>query len=310
MKELVSIIIPVYNCEKYIEDCLNSVINQSYKNLEVIIVNDGSTDKGIDIIKRYLKNNKKWIFIDQKNSGLSVSRNNGFDASSGKYIFFLDSDDEIPNDAIEKLINCAIKNNSDIVIGNMINYNSKGKYPNYTTKYIKNMTDVSYKKFPKLLSFIHAAGKLYKRETIKDIKFIPKVKHEDNYYNLSLYLKNTKISMISDDVYYHRIRENNENQITQNLNYESFKDLLINYERVIKENNIDYKINRILSKKMMNYVVLWVDKYNKKRAKLDIKKLFYLMDKKITMNSIQKLYLNLYRNIYMLMASVIAKIIK
>lgn len=305
MNNSVSIIIPVYNCEKYLTDCFNSVEKQTYKNIEVIIVNDGSKDNGIEIIKKYLRKNKNWKLIDQKNQGLSMSRNNGFDISTGKYIFFLDSDDEIPNNAIEKLVESAEKNNSDIVIGNMINYNSKGKYPNYTTKYIKNMNNINYKNFPKLTSFIHAAGKLYKRDSIKNVKFISGVKHEDNYFNLSLYLKNLNISMIKDDVYYHRIREGNDKSITQNLNYKTFKDLLVNYDNVVEENTFDSKFNIILSKKMINYIYKRINKKERKDAISDMKNLMKKMDEKTNASALHKLLIKVYQKMYTLFVMII-----
>lgn len=297
METSVSIIIPVYNCEKYLTDCFNSVEMQTYKNIEVIIVNDGSKDNGIEIIKKYLRKNKNWKLIDQKNQGLSMSRNNGFDISTGKYIFFLDSDDEIPCDAIEKLVCSAEKNSSCIVIGNMVNYNSSGKYPNYTTKYIKNSDNISYKSFPKLLSFIHAAGKLYRRDAIKNVKFISGVKHEDNYFNLSLYLKNIRISMIKDDVYYHRIREGNDKSITQSLNYDSFKDLLVNYNKVVQENDIDLTLNKTFSKKVINYIYIHLDNIEQKKAKKDMHLFFKSLD--LNENMISKVYINFYRIIYL-----------
>ena len=297
-KKLVSIIIPVYNCEKYLADCLDSVENQTYNNLEVIIINDGSKDNGIQIIEKYIKKNRGWKLINQENQGLSASRNNGFDISTGDYVFFLDSDDEIPKDAIEKLMTIADEWESDVVIGNMINYNSSGKYPNYTTKYIKEMRNIDYNKYPKLLSFIHAAGKLYKREFVKDIKFIVGVKHEDNYYNLTIYLKSNKISLIKDDVYYHRIREGNDKSITQSLNYNSFKDLLINYRKTLEENYINRKMNRILSQKIVNYIYLNINETEIKNAIKDMIVFNDFMDSKTKCSKIGFLLIKIYRFVY------------
>ena len=299
MTESVSIIIPVYNCEKYLDDCLISVENQTYHNIEVIIVNDGSKDNGLEIIKKYIEKNKDWKLIDQKNQGLSMSRNNGYDIATGKYIFFLDSDDEIPNDAIEKLVESAKKNNSDIVIGNMINYNSKGKYPNYTSKYIKDKNSINYKNFPKLFAFIHAAGKLYKRESIENVKFISGVKHEDNYFNLSLYLKKLNISMIKNDVYYHRVREGNDKSITQDLSYLTFKDLLVNYNKVLEENFIDCKLNTILSRKVINYVYLKLNSDESLKAKNDIKVFMKKIDEKTCDSAMKKKFAKINRKMYL-----------
>lgn len=305
MNDKVSIIIPVYNCERYLNQCLNSVLNQTYKNIEVIIVNDGSTDNGLDIINKFIKKNTKWKLINQKNKGLSTSRNNGFEASTGNYAFFLDSDDEIPNNAIDKLMKSAKENKSDIVIGNMINYNSKGKYQNYTSKYIKSNNQIDYKKFPKLFSFIHAAGKLYKRDIIKNVKFIENVKHEDNYFNLTLYLKNVKISMITDDVYYHRIRENGDKSITQSLDINSYKDLIINYDKVIEESIYSSLFVFISIKKIRNYIINFIKKENVGEA-IDILHNFSV---KLIIKSKDSKILKLIEKFYMICTIAMIKII-
>ena len=304
MNNKVSVIIPVYNCEKYLEDCLNSIMGQTYENIEVIIVNDGSTDNGISIINKYVKKNKNWELIDQNNQGLSISRNNGFDISTGDYVFFLDSDDEIPTDAIEKLIKNAKQNNSDMVIGNMINYNSKGKYPNYTSKYIRNDNNINYKKYPKLLSFIHAAGKLYRREIIKNTRFIPGVKHEDNYFNLSMYLKEIRISMITDDVYYHRIREENDKSITQSLNFNSYKDLITNYEKVVEENLYNSLFVFICIRKLRNYIIKFIKHEDFKKA-IDV---FHQFSLKLIKLSQDKNEIKLIEKVYVIITIILIKI--
>lgn len=116
----ISIIIPVYNSEKYLEKCLNSLLIQQEKNFELIIVNDGSTDSSKSIIDKYIKKNKsrmKIKFIDQKNAGVSVARNNGINLAESDYILFLDSDDFLENNTI-KIINETIKNNlkNDLIL--------------------------------------------------------------------------------------------------------------------------------------------------------------------------------------------------
>lgn len=107
--ELISVIINVYNCEKYIDKCLKSVIDQTYKNLEIIIVNDGSTDNTLEIVKKY-KDGRIRI-INQENMGLSLSRNVGIDNAHGEWLFFVDADDFVTNDVIEYLYDIAKKNN-------------------------------------------------------------------------------------------------------------------------------------------------------------------------------------------------------
>ena len=112
---LVSIVIPVYNVEDYLEQCLQSVINQTYKNLELIVINDGSTDSSGDIIERYVKKYNNIICVNQKNSGLSYSRNVGLDKSNGKYIYFLDSDDFLESETIAECVELAERENLDIL---------------------------------------------------------------------------------------------------------------------------------------------------------------------------------------------------
>lgn len=114
--KLVSVIIPVYNCDKYLEKCLCSVISQSYKNIEVIVINDGSTDKSGDIIKEYADNVSKILMIEQKNQGVSAARNKGIERAGGEYLLFLDGDDYIGEDYIGSLVEAAEDNASDLVI--------------------------------------------------------------------------------------------------------------------------------------------------------------------------------------------------
>ena len=113
---MVSIIIPVYNVSKYLRTCLDSVINQTYKDLEIICINDGSTDDSLEILKEYSNKDNRIIIIDKKNAGVSAARNDGIEKSSGEYLFCMDSDDYIDNDFIEVFYNNAKKNNSDLVV--------------------------------------------------------------------------------------------------------------------------------------------------------------------------------------------------
>ena len=111
---LISIIIPVYNVEKYLKKCINSVINQSHKNLEIILIDDGSTDKSGIILDEYAKIDERIKVYHKKNGGLSSARNYGIKRSNGNYICFIDSDDFISKYMIENLLNNLLKTQSDI----------------------------------------------------------------------------------------------------------------------------------------------------------------------------------------------------
>ena len=111
----ISVIIPVYNVEKYLRECLNSVINQTMEDIEIICVNDGSTDGSLDILKEYANNDNRLKIVDKKNTGLGPSRNVGLDYISGEYVMFLDSDDMLRNNACEIAYEKIKESNSDIL---------------------------------------------------------------------------------------------------------------------------------------------------------------------------------------------------
>ena len=102
---MITVIIPIYNVSKYLKNCLESVINQTYKNLEIICINDGSTDNSLQILKEYKERDERIIIIDKKNAGVSAARNDGIEKASGEYLFCVDGDDYIDEDFFEKFYN-------------------------------------------------------------------------------------------------------------------------------------------------------------------------------------------------------------
>lgn len=126
-KELVSVIIPVYNVEKYIDECLNSIIEQSYKNMEIIVLNDGSTDNSLHIIEKYAQLDSRVRVINRNNYGQGATRNYGTNIANGKYIFFLDSDDYIEEKCIEKLVYKMEEENLEILMYNAVAFDDYDK---------------------------------------------------------------------------------------------------------------------------------------------------------------------------------------
>ena len=114
MAPKVSILVPCYNVEKYLPQCLDSIVNQTLKDIEIIAINDGSTDSTLDIIKQYAKKDKRFVIIDKKNEGYGKSMNRGLDAATGEYIGIVESDDWVEPDAFETLYNMAKLNDADI----------------------------------------------------------------------------------------------------------------------------------------------------------------------------------------------------
>lgn len=123
---LISVIIPVYNVEEYLRECVESVINQTYENLEIILVDDGSTDSSGKICEEYLDKDSRVTVIHQKNSGPSKTRNTGINNANGKYIYFLDSDDYIELNAVERLVTTAESNSADLVFFDAHSFTDSG----------------------------------------------------------------------------------------------------------------------------------------------------------------------------------------
>ena len=202
MNELISVIIPVYNVEQYVERCLNSVINQSYTNLEIILVDDGSTDRSGEICDQYALKDSRIKVIHEENAGLGEARNRGLRIVSGDYICFVDSDDWIEEDYCKELIEAAERTNSDISICGYNECFKDGKMPKvkyddcFTTtgKEILHYTMIANSKY---WFNISVWNKLYKREIISELWFKSRV-YEDIMYNAeSMYRTNREGSIIS-----------------------------------------------------------------------------------------------------------------
>ena len=119
-ESLISVIMPVYNTGKYLERCLNSIINQTYTNWELIAVNDGSTDNSLEILKSYAQKDNRIIVLEQENQGQSVARNNGIKVAKGEYILMMDSDDLLIDNKIGILLDIAIRNKPDILTADFL----------------------------------------------------------------------------------------------------------------------------------------------------------------------------------------------
>ena len=222
MKDLISIIVPVYNVENYLKECLDSILNQTYQNIEVIIIDDGSTDNSSKICDEYAKKDKRIQVIHQQNSGLSVARNNGIKLSKGKYLSFIDSDDIIHSQMIELLNQEIKKNKCDISIC---------KYQSFTDKYIEKQVEYKVKimnQFEFLKNLMidkeissHACNKLYKKELFKKVTYPVGKKYEDIGTTYKLGLNADSICYLNIELYGYRVRQNS---IVNNLKKETLLD--------------------------------------------------------------------------------------
>lgn len=206
----VSIIIPVYNRESTIERCLDSILTQTYKNLEVIIINDGSTDRSGEIINAYALKDSRILAITKENSGVSDSRNFGLKAAHGDYIQFADSDDWLPERATELLVEALEKNRSDMVIADYCRVRGRQLYQSGAIENAGTLTRAEFAQvmMEKASDFYYGVvwNKLYRRKIIKKYKlqFSEELQWcEDFLFNLE-YLKYTaKVEVIKEPVYYY-----------------------------------------------------------------------------------------------------------
>lgn len=241
----ISVIVPVYNVEKYLSQCLDSIIHQTYKNLEIILVDDGSTDSSGLICDNYSQKDKRIKIIHKCQGGLSAARNAGLKIATGEYISFIDSDDFIDKNMYSILINNTQKYNSDIVWFNYYNYYSKKHFINSSIIKNNDLYDLSSSdkiKFAKNLFYqykmdAHVWAKLYKRSIFNNIKF-PYGKLFEDIFVLLPILSNAKIiSTIPDCLYFYRNRSESivnqyfKQNIIKNIDFiESRIILAINYK--------------------------------------------------------------------------------
>ena len=209
--KIISVIIPVYNVEKYLSECLDSVINQTYKNLQIIIVDDGSTDFSGKICDVYAEKDNRITVVHQKNAGAGAAKNTGLELIDGDYFSIIDSDDYIELDMYEKMVNSLEKYNADIVQCLFRNvfvndsfdrkYKIKGNYP-------KVLTSKSFLK-EYLYDWKYAIfwNKLFKSSLLKEIRFPVGRKIDDEFFTYKLVCSAKKVVNIDDILYNYRMRK-------------------------------------------------------------------------------------------------------
>ena len=243
---LISVIIPVYNAEKYLEQCLNSIKNQTYKNFEVIIVNDGSKDNSEVICKRFSEDDSRFRYFTKSNGGVSSARNFGLDNANGHYITFIDGDDWVEHNHLEILIKSITENNSDIAICSYKEFdnNIDTYYTIVYTKQEKNLLNFEKMNrddfltiFPKLMSinvcFNNAVAKLFRKELVNNLRFDTSIKYgEDLDFYFSLYLNVESISYVDELTYVYRIHGDST---TSNFNQEHAEQELSIFKKMFKK---------------------------------------------------------------------------
>ena len=237
----VSIIVPIYNVEMYIEKCLETLVNQTLKDIEIILVNGGSKDSSAEIAKKYLeKYPEKIIYLEKENGGLSDSRNYELPHAKGEYIAFLDSDDYVEENMYEEMYELAKKEDSD-----MVQCNFYWEYPDKNKKKIGELKQYSNKKEMLVKTRVEAWNKLIKREILvknPEIRFPKGLRYEDVEFTYKLIPYVEKISILNKP-FIHYIQRGNSISNTQNERTKEIFDVLDNVIKYYKEKNLyeEYK---------------------------------------------------------------------
>lgn len=269
---LVSVIVPIYNSEKYLKQCLSSIVNQSYENLQIILVNDGSQDNSLLICQEFQKRDIRIKIIDQQNRGVSYSRNVGILESKGFYLIFIDSDDYIDRYMVEKLVNIAQKENSNLVICGYCEFNGQSGVVHKKIIYSHSFSGEIRKDFHLFLpAFVSIAGpvaKLYSKKIIetKRIFFEESISSgEDQVFNFKYYTYIKSYSYIPESLYYYR-KENTKSLSSVTTYKSAIDDYLFRKElkNFLITNNVSNK-EKIFSDSCTKYFhrhILVSDKEN------------------------------------------------
>lgn len=280
MNKLVSIIVPIYNVENYLEECIKSIINQTYKELDIILVNDGSTDNSFSICKKYQQIDKRIVLINQKNKGLSGARNAGLNIAKGEYIQFVDSDDYLEINAIEKAV-CEIESQKVKMV--MYNYyNLDNGIREFDNQFLKNKKKISKHEFweiycqGKWAFCVVAWNKLYKKSIFEDLRYYEGHFHEDDFLIPEILDRIDNIAVIDEPLYYYRNRQGSI--INTNIDYHRLMDIIESaYNRAVylyeeKESSAYHLSIRTLYWKLKECGELELTKEQRKKYKMYIKK--------------------------------------
>ncbi len=226
MKELVTVIIPVYQVEEYLEDCIKSIICQTYSKLEIILVDDGSTDGSAIICDRYKEKDARIRVVHKANGGLSSARNVGIDICKGKYVTFVDSDDVVADVMIEEMLNIAKQEHADVVKVGVIrknNYSENIAIPkNYMAYSGNEAVSLIFKSNSQIIC---GCGKLFTREVIGNIRFPDGRYYEDEYFTPRIYLNARKV-VLSDSEYYFYMQRKNDSILRGKMTEKKVKDAI------------------------------------------------------------------------------------
>ena len=206
MNPLISVIVPIYNVEKYLARCVDSIVNQTYKNLEIILVDDGSPDRCPQMCDDYAEKDSRIKVVHKKNGGLSDARNAGMAVATGEYISFIDSDDYVSDDFFECLLDVMNKENSDIAECSVVKFYEDNRFD----EFIDDLSVKTYDTQDAMSALIaenpfhqHVWNKLYKTELVKDIPYAVGKLNEDEFWTYRVFGRANKVARLNKTMYYY-----------------------------------------------------------------------------------------------------------
>lgn len=245
----VSVIVPMYNVENLISETIESLKLNSKYNIEFLIIDDGSTDSSYIAVKQAISNDERFIIIRQSNQGVSAARNKALDLARGEYICFVDSDDIVPNGAIDRMYSTAKEQKADLVYGSVKKFNSEKEW--FNTSYLKNnIFNIGQKSLinnPELVYFLGIAGKLLSRMLLVNLRFPVDIHYtEDQVVMYQAFLNAEKIYTIGDLVYLYRERDTdgNEASATQSQDKNAYKYFMNSLSTLLMCRKVVYSINQ------------------------------------------------------------------
>jgi glycosyltransferase involved in cell wall biosynthesis len=258
--EKISIIAPVYQVEKYIGQCIESVINQTFKNFELILIDDGSKDKSGNICDEYAKRDKRIHVVHTENKGAASARNKGLDLATGKYIAFVDGDDYLAENMLDKLYKVITQENCDVVVCDFLNLHANSDKDfslQLSDSKVSGREILSHLKNQKNYGvWTIVWNKLYKKEILKDLRFPEGKYFEDEIFSDQLYLICNEVQVISDVLYYHRVLE------TSTMNTQKIRNYLDLIDAFQLRINL-YLENRLPDDEVYKVLIYMLEPYTK-----------------------------------------------
>lgn len=285
----ISVIIPVYNTSVYLEQCLESLISQTLMEIEIICINDGSTDNSLSILETYKNKDSRIKIINQQNKGQSSARNSGIEAAQGEYIAFLDSDDYVKNDFLEKLYKNAKNFDSDISMCSIEIFDENtGKNYSHSPYLSLDIFDKSFENRCFLPSetfdFLFRIcvvpwNKIYKRDFLNknNLKFVENLNFEDNVFFIDAYTSAHRISIVKEELVIYR--QNSQTSYSSAVKKHDKKKLdffkiFELEEKILKQKNIYHQLKEYFEFTKLNSLKDWYDKITDIEVKKEYEKIF------------------------------------